>query len=79
MWWIFGPSKKSTPAEYAVLVVSSSVLFILLGIIMLVVASRAPDSKHELAATVAHRGFWCLVIGIGIGFVYWLYRRLKDS
>jgi hypothetical protein len=73
------PLKKPTPSEYAVLVVSSSILFLVVGIIALVFAIRAPDSKHELAVTLAYRGFWCLGIGMAIAVAYWLYRRVKDS
>jgi hypothetical protein len=76
--WFFGPSKPPTPSEYAVLVVSSSILFVVVGIIALVFAIRAPESKHELAVALAYRGFWCLGIGVVIAFAYWLYRRLKD-
>jgi preprotein translocase subunit Sss1 len=70
--------KKPTPPEYAVLVVSSSVLFVVVGAIELVVAIRRPEREHELAVALTHRGFWCLGIGVAIALVYWLYRRLKD-
>jgi hypothetical protein len=70
--------KKPTPAEYAVLVVSSSVLFVVVGLIALALAIRAPESKHELAVALAHHGFRCLGIGVAIALGYWLYRRLKD-
>jgi hypothetical protein len=73
------PLKKPTPSEYAVLVVSSSILFLVVGIIALVFAIRAPDSKHELAVALAYRGFWCLGIAVAIAVAYWLYRRVKDS
>ena len=73
------PLKKPTPSEYAVLVVSSSILFLVVGVIELVFAIRAPESKHELAVALAYRGFWCLGIGIAIAVAYWLFRRLKDS
>jgi len=39
---------------------------------------RAPAEKHALAVELAHRGTWCLVIGVGIVAAYWLFRRLKD-
>jgi protein-S-isoprenylcysteine O-methyltransferase Ste14 len=71
--------KKPTPSEYAVLVVSSSILFLVVGVIALVFAIRAPESKHELAVALAYRGFWCLGFGIAIAIAYWLFRRLKDS
>ena len=77
--WFFPPTKKPTPSEYAVLVVSSSILFVVVGVMALVVAIRAPESKHEVAVALAHRGFWCLGIGIAIGIAYWLFRRLKDT
>jgi len=73
------PLKKPTPSEYAVLVFSSSILFLVGGAISLVFAVRAPESKHELAVALAYRGFWCLGIGIAIVVTYWLFRRLKDS
>ena len=78
MWWFLLPSKKPTPSEYAVLVVASALLFVVIGIIALVFAVRAPESKHEAAVALAHLGFWCLGIGGAIGLAYWLHRRLKD-
>jgi protein-S-isoprenylcysteine O-methyltransferase Ste14 len=78
MWWFFLPSKKPTPAEYAVLVVFSSAVFVIVGVVALVIAIRAPAEKHELAVALAHRGFWCLGIGAAIALAYWLFRRLKD-
>ena len=72
------PSRETTPAEYAVLVVFGSALFIIVGVVALVVAFRAPPEKHELAVAVAHRGFWSLGIGIGIAVAYWLYRRFEN-
>ena len=78
MWWFFPPSRKPSPSEYAVLVVASSILFIVVGAVALVFAIRAPDSKHEAAAALAQRGFWCLGIGVAIALAYWLYRRLRD-
>jgi hypothetical protein len=75
--WLFLPSKKPTPSEYAVLVVAGALVFLVLGTIALVCAVRAPESKHEAALALAHLGFWCLGIGSVIGLAYWLYRRLK--
>ncbi len=72
------PSRETTPAEYAVLVVFASVFFIVVGVIALVVAWRAPVEKHELAVALAHRGFWSLGIGLVIAVGYWLFRSLKD-
>ena len=56
----------------------ASLVFIVLGIVALVVGLRAPAEKHEVAVALEHRGAWCLVVGLGILLVYWLYRRLKD-
>lgn len=78
MWWFFFPTKKPTPSEYAVLVVFGSAVFVILGVVALVFAIRAPAEKHELAVALAHRGFWCLGIGVAIALAYWLFRQLKD-
>jgi hypothetical protein len=75
MW---SPSKKPTASEYAVLAVSSSILFIVVGAAALVFSVRAPETKHEAAVALAYRGFWCLGIGIAIALGYWFYRRLRD-
>jgi hypothetical protein len=60
------PSRETTPAEYAVLVVFGAVFFVILGVIALVVAVRAPPEKHELAMATAYRGVWSLGIGTAI-------------
>ena len=72
------PSKETTPSEYAVLVVFIEVVFVILGVIALVVAFRAPAEKHELAVALAHRGFWLLGIGAAIAVGFWLFRRFMD-
>ena len=72
------PSRETTPCEYAVLVVFLSAAFIIIGIIALVVAFRAPPEKHELSVAVAHQGLWSLGIGIAIAVAYWLYRHFRD-
>ncbi len=72
------PSREPTPSEYAVLVWFISFVFIVLGIVALVIGLRAPAQKHDIAVALEHRGVWFLVIGLGIQFVYWLYRRLID-
>ncbi|HWW02112.1 MAG TPA: hypothetical protein VNZ64_20600 [Candidatus Acidoferrum sp.] len=72
------PSRETTPSEYAVLVVFLAAAFMIVGVIALVVAFRAPAEKHELAVALAHRGLWSLGIGIAIAVAYWLYRRLRD-
>ena len=71
------PSRETTPAEYAVLVEFGAAFFIILGIIALVIAFRAPPEKHELAVAVCYRGLWSLGIGVAIACAYWLFRRVK--
>ena len=78
MWWFFFPTKKPSRAEYAVLVVFSSAVFVILGVVALVFAIRAPAENHDLAVSLAHRGFWCLGIGVAIALAYWLFRQLKE-
>jgi hypothetical protein len=78
MFWFFPPSRKTTPAEYAVLVVFVSIVFIILGIVALVVGFRAPVEKHDVAIALECRGAWCLGIGIAISFGYWLFHRVVD-
>jgi hypothetical protein len=72
------PSRETTPAEYAVLVVFGAAFFIILGLVMIVVGLRAPLEKHELADAVEYHGLWSLGIGVFIAVAYWLYRRLKS-
>jgi L-asparagine transporter-like permease len=72
------PSRETTPSEYAVLVVFIAVVFIILGVVALVVAFRAPAEKHDLAVALAHRGFWLLGIGGAIAVGFWLFRRFRD-
>jgi len=78
MFWVFPPSRKPTPSEYAVLVVFISAVFIILGVAALVVEFRAPAEKHDLAVALEYRGAWCLGIGLAIAIGFWLYRRLVD-
>ena len=72
------PSRETTPAEYAVLVIFGSAFFIIVGIVMVAVALRAPPEKHDLAVAVAYRGLWSLGIGMAIALGYWLFRRFKN-
>jgi len=58
--------------------VLASVVFIALGAVALVVAIRAPEEKHELAATVMRGGFLSLGFGLTIAVMFWLYRRLTS-
>jgi len=76
MLWI--PLRRPTPSEYAVLVVSFSVLCIVLGVVAVVMGFHQPAEKHELAVALEYRGAWCFSIGGAVAFGYWLYRRLKD-
>jgi uncharacterized membrane protein HdeD (DUF308 family) len=78
MWWIPIPTRKPTPSEYAVLVVFIAAVFIILGVIALVMAFRAPAEKHELAVALEYRGAWCLGIGVAIAIGFWLFRRIVD-
>ena len=72
------PSRETTPSEYAVLVGFIAAVFVILGVIALVVAIRAPAEKHELAVALEHRGFGLLGIGGAIAVSFWLFRRFRD-
>ena len=72
------PSREPTPSEYAVLALFIAAAFIILGVIALVVAFRAPAKKHKLAVALEHRGFGSLGIGVAIAVAFWLFRRLRD-
>lgn len=72
------PSQQSTPSENTVVAVLTSTVSIALGIVALVVAIRAPEEQHELAATVMRGGFLSLGIGLTIAVMFWLYRRLSS-
>lgn len=69
---------RFSPADYAVIIVATSMLFVAIGLVALVIAIRAPESKHDLAVVLTHRGLWCLGIGIVIAIVYRWCRRLKE-
>ena len=75
MWLPPTLNKRSTPSEYAVIAVAISAALILLGVIALVVAFRAPSEKHEVAASLTHYGGWSIGIGVFIAFAFWLFRR----
>jgi len=70
--------KPPTPSEYAVIVVVSSGILIVLGVVAVVMALRAPPEKHEFAVALEHLGFWSLGLGALIAFIFWLFRRLTD-
>jgi hypothetical protein len=72
------PSREPTPSEYGVLVLFVAALFMIVGVVALVLAFRAPAENHELAVALEHRGFCSLGIGAAIVVAYWLYRRFKD-
>jgi hypothetical protein len=72
------PTKKPTPAEYVVLIVFVSLVFVVLGIAAIVLGMRAPADKHQMAIALEHRGEWCLISGIAIAFGFWLTRRIID-
>jgi hypothetical protein len=58
MFWFFSPWKKTTPAEYAVLVVFASAICIILGVVALVVGFReqtaAVDDPMAAVAETRH-------------------------
>jgi hypothetical protein len=72
------PTQKPTPSEYTVLIVFASGVFVVLGVIALVVALRAPAEKQELVAAAIHWGLWLLGIGVAIAVGFWLFRRFMD-
>lgn len=69
------PTQKPTPSEYAVLTVLASAVCIVLGVVALVVAFRAPEEKQELAAVVMRGGWVSLGIGLTIAVAFRLFRR----
>lgn len=56
------------------LFVCAAALFIVIGVVALVVAFRAPPEEHEFARDLAYRGLGSLVVGLAIGAGYWLFR-----
>ena len=73
------PTKRPTRAEFAVIVVFFSFLFMVLGIVALLVALRAAPEKHELAVALARYGWRSLGFGVVLGIAFWLVRRFKNS
>ena len=67
---------KPTPSEYAVLTALASAVFIVLGVVALVVALRAPEEKQELAEVVMRGGLVSLGVGLTIVVAIRLFRRL---
>ena len=70
--------KPPTPSDYAVIVVVGSAVSIVLGIVAVVMAFRAPPEKHDLAVHLEHLGFCSLGLGVVLAGIFWLYRRLMD-
>ena len=70
--------KPPTPAEYAVIAVLISGSLIILGVVGLVFAFRAPPEKHELALALEHYSAWAIGLGVGIALIAWLVRRLTE-
>ena len=68
-------TKRPTPSEYAVIAIVISAALIVLGLVALVVAFRAPAEKHDAAVLLTHYGIWSVGIGVFIAFVFWLVRR----
>jgi uncharacterized membrane protein len=76
---MFAPDPKPpTPSEYAVLVVVSSTVLIIIGIVAVVMALRAPPEKHDLAVHLGHIGLCSFGLGVVLAGIFWLYRRLMD-
>jgi hypothetical protein len=78
MFWIFPPSKDSTPSERVVLIFFIAAVFIILGGVALVIGFRAAPEKHDLAVALEYRGAICIGIGLAIIFAYWLYHQIVD-
>ena len=72
------PTKRPTPSEYAVIAVTISAAFIVLGAIMLVVAFRTAPEKHDVAVQLMRYGWWSLGSGLLVGFAFWLVRRFTQ-
>ncbi len=72
------PTKKPTSAEFAVLILFTAALLIILGVVALVMGFRAPAEKHALAVALESGGAWTLGIGATIGIGFWLFRRFAD-
>jgi hypothetical protein len=76
---MFAPEPKPpTPSDYAVIAVASSGILIVLGVVAVVMAFRAPPEKHDYAVALEYLGFCSLGIGALIAFIFWLFRRLTD-
>jgi hypothetical protein len=71
-------SRRPTPFEFALVFYFIALLLIGFGIASLIAAHRAPPEKAEIAAAVELRAWWSLGLGTGIGFLFWLFRRLTD-
>jgi len=70
-----------TPAQYTVLVLVVSASFIILGLVMIVVATRAlnaPSEKHELVLAVGCHGLKSLGIGLAIALAYCLFLSIQE-
>jgi len=73
------PTKRTTPEQYAVILFSIGSVLVVLGMIALVAGFRAPESKHEMAEELIHRGWWSLGLGCFVFVVLWTVRRLRQG
>jgi len=72
------PTKPPTGSEYAVIVWLIAGLLMAFGIAAFVIGFRAPPQKHGVAIALEHCALWSFGLGVGIGAIYLLFRRLTD-
>jgi uncharacterized membrane protein HdeD (DUF308 family) len=73
--WLPFPTKRPTRQEYQVLFVATSIFFIALGVVAIVLGLRAPIEKHELAHQAIGYGIVSIVIGLIVAAGFWLAQR----
>ena len=73
------PTKRTTPDQYAVILFTIGSVLTGLGIVALVFGFKVPESKHETAEELIHRGWWSLGFGCFVFVVLWIIRRLRQS
>jgi hypothetical protein len=72
-----GPTKRTTPAEYAVILFLIGLALVVTGIMSLVKGANLPNSQSEAAAQLVQRGGCFLGLGIFVFFALWLVRRIR--
>ena len=75
MWFPF-PTKWPTRQEYQVLFVATSVFFIALGVVAIILGLRAPIEKHDLAREAIVCGAGLIGVGLIVAAGFWIVRRL---